>query len=132
MANAEEAMSASTLIDRRIQELGDWRGEMLAHLRAVIRAADPALIEEWKWRGTPVWSRGGIVLTGETYKSVVKMTFAKGAALPDPAGLFNSSLEGNTRRAIDVREGETIDDGALAELVRAAVALNLAGKKGLR
>lgn len=132
MANAEEAMSASARIDQRILELGDWRGEMLAHLRAVICASDPELVEEWKWRGTPVWSRGGIVLTGETYKSVVKMTFAKGAMLPDPAGLFNSSLEGNTRRAIDIREGEKIDDGALTELVRAAVALNLAGKKGLR
>jgi hypothetical protein len=132
MANSEEAMSASARIDQRIFELGDWRGEMLARLRAVIRAADPELVEEWKWRGTPVWSHGGIVLTGETYKSVVKMTFAKGAALPDPAGLFNSSLEGNTRRAIDIHEGETIDDAALTELVRAAVALNLAGKKGLR
>jgi hypothetical protein len=124
MADREDAVSASTLIDQRIRELGDWRGAMLAHLREVIRAADPDIREEWKWRGTPVWSDGGIVLTGETYKSVVKMTFAKGASLPDPAGLFNASLEGNARRAIDIREGEEIDDAALTELIRAAVALN--------
>ncbi len=128
MTNTEENLSASELIDQRIRALGDWRGEMLAHLRAVIRRADPEIVEEWKWRGTPVWSRGGIVLTGETYKSVVKMTFAKGARLPDPAGLFNASLEGNARRAIDIREGESIDEAALTELVRAAVALNLADR----
>jgi len=120
--------SASALIDGKIKELGDWRGKMLAKVREVIRAADPEIVEEWKWRGTPVWSRGGIVCTGETYKSVVKMTFAKGAALEDPAGLFNSSLEGNVRRAIDIREGEKVNEAALKELIRAAVALNLKGK----
>ena len=123
--------SASGLIDARIKELGDWRGKTLARVRKIIRAADAEIVEEWKWRGVPVWSRGGIICTGETYKAVVKMTFAKGAALPDPKGLFNSSLEGNVRRAIDVREGEEVDAAALTELVRAAVALNLAkGKKG--
>jgi len=123
--------SASGLIDARIKELGDWRGKALARVRKIIRAADAEIVEEWKWRGVPVWSRGGIICTGETYKAVVKMTFAKGAALPDPKGLFNSSLEGNVRRAIDVREGEEVDAAALTELVRAAVALNLAkGKKG--
>jgi len=123
--------SASGLIDARIKELGDWRGKALARVRKIIRAADAEMVEEWKWRGVPVWSRGGILCTGETYKAVVKMTFAKGAALPDPKGLFNSSLEGNVRRAIDVREGEEVDAAALTELVRAAVALNLAkGKKG--
>ncbi|KAA0180018.1 DUF1801 domain-containing protein [Cupriavidus cauae] len=116
--------SASALIDARIEELGDWRGEMLARLRALIKEADPNVIEEWKWRGVPVWSHNGIICTGETYKSVVKMTFAKGASLPDPAGLFNSSLEGNTRRAIDFAEGAQIDEKALKELVRAAAALN--------
>jgi hypothetical protein len=116
--------SASAAIDARIQELGDWRGEMLAHLRAVVTAADPDIVEEWKWRGVPVWSRDGIVCTGETYKNVVKMTFAKGAALPDPSGLFNSSLEGNTRRAIDFHEGDVVDEEALTALVHAAVALN--------
>ncbi len=121
---------ASRVIDARIQELSDWRGPMLAKVREVIHAADPEIVEEWKWAkpkspGTPVWSHGGIVCTGETYKSVVKMTFAKGAALPDPTGLFNSSLEGNVRRAIDIREGETIDATALKDLIRAAVALNL-------
>lgn len=120
--------SASALIDARIEELGDWRGEMLARLRALIKEADPDVVEEWKWRGVPVWSHNGIICTGETYKSVVKMTFAKGAALPDPAGLFNSSLEGNTRRAIDFAEGAEIDEKALKELVRAAVTLN--GTKG--
>jgi hypothetical protein len=119
--------SASARIDERIRELGDWRGEMLARVRRIMLAADPEIIEEWKWRGTPVWSRGGIVCTGETYKSVVKMTFAKGAALSDPKGLFNSSLEGNVRRAIDIREGEAVDEAALTALVRAAVALNLKG-----
>ena len=119
------AESASTLIDERVRELGDWRGEMLARLRAIVHEADPAVIEEWKWRGVPVWSHGGILCTGETYKSVVKLTFAKGAALPDPAGLFNSSLDGNVRRAIDIHEGEMVDESALKDLVRAAVALNL-------
>ena len=120
--------SASVLIDGKIKELGDWRGKMLAKMREVIREADPEIVEEWKWRGTPVWSHGGIVCTGETYKSVVKMTFAKGAALEDPAGLFNASLEGNVRRAIDIREGEMVDEVALKELVREAVAHNLKGK----
>jgi hypothetical protein len=122
----EEPGSPSELIDGRIRELDDWRGETLARIRAIIKRADPDVVEEWKWRGTPVWSHGGIICTGETYKNVVKMTFAKGASLDDPAGLFNSSLEGNTRRAIDVREGEAIDEDALAGLVRAAVALNTA------
>ena len=116
--------SASALIDARIRELGDWRGAMLSRLRALVRQADPEAIEEWKWRGTPVWSHDGQICTGETYKSVVKMTFAKGASLEDPSGLFNSSLEGNTRRAIDFREGDEIDEKALQALVRAAVALN--------
>ena len=114
----------SELIDQRIRDLGDWRGETLARVRALIREADPEVVEEWKWRGVPVWSDQGILCTGETYKQVVKLTFAKGAALPDPAGLFNASLEGNTRRAIDIREGETIDGEALKALIRAAVALN--------
>src|SRR5678809_315037 len=116
--------SPAKLIDARIEELGDWRGETLARLRGLIRRADPDVVEEWKW-GVPVWSHDGIICTGETYKSVVKLTFARGAALKDPAGLFNSSLEGNTRRAIDVREGETIDEVALAALVRAAATLNM-------
>ena len=123
-----EPGSPSELIDARISELGDWRGEVLARIRAVIRRADPDVVEEWKWRGTPVWEHDGIICTGETYKSVVKMTFARGAALADPSGLFNSSLEGNTRRAIDVREGETVDEMALEALVRAAIALNRARK----
>jgi hypothetical protein len=123
-SGSQDGVSASRLIDARIAELGDWRGETLARLRALIREAEPDVVEEWKWRGTPVWSLAGIICTGETYKAVVKMTFAKGAALPDPSGLFNSSLEGNTRRAIDVREGEPIDEEALKALVRAAVALN--------
>ena len=116
--------SPSKLIDARIKELSDWRGETLARIRAVIKQADPEVIEEWKWRGVPVWSHAGIICTGETYKSAVKMTFAKGASLPDPAKLFNSSLEGNTRRAIDIHEGEKIDEKALKALIRAAVALN--------
>ncbi|KVD30953.1 DUF1801 domain-containing protein [Burkholderia ubonensis] len=116
--------SPSQRIDARIEELGDWRGELLGRLRALVKEADPDVVEEWKWRGVPVWSDAGILCTGETYKSVVKMTFAKGAALPDPAGLFNASLEGNTRRAIDFREGETINERALKTLVRDAVALN--------
>jgi hypothetical protein len=120
--------SASALIDRRIEELGDWRGKMLAKLRAIVHEADPEIIEEWKWMGTPVWSHGGIICTGETYKSVVKMTFAKGAELKDPSRLFNSSLEGNVRRAIDIHEDEKVDKTALKNLIRAAVALNLAGK----
>ena len=119
-----EAASPSQLIDGRIEELGDWRGEMLGHLRGLIKEADPDVVEEWKWRGVPVWSHGGIICTGETYKSVVKMTFAKGASLQDPAGLFNSSLEGNTRRAIDFHQGETVDAEALKTLIRAAVTLN--------
>ena len=121
---SQEDKSASQLIDARIEELGDWRGEMLKRLRALVKKADPEIVEEWKWRGVPVWSHDGIICTGETYKSVVKMTFAKGAALEDPSGLFNSSLEGNTRRAIDFREGERIDEAALQSLVRAAVILN--------
>ena len=112
------------MIDARIRELGDWRGETLSRLRALVKQADPEVVEEWKWRGTPVWSHAGIICTGETYKRVVKMTFAKGASLKDPSGLFNSSLEGNTRRAIDVHEGDTIDEKALVALVRSAVALN--------
>jgi len=116
--------SPSRLIDARIQELSDWRGEMLARIRDIIQQADPDVVEEWKWRGVPVWSHAGIICTGETYKSVVKMTFAKGASLEDSSGLFNSSLDGNTRRAIDIREGDTIDEEALKALVRAAVALN--------
>lgn len=120
--------NASDLIDGRIAELGDWRGEMLSHLRGLILQADPAIAEEWKWRGVPVWSHDGIICTGETYKAVVKLTFAKGAALKDPAGLFNASLEGNTRRAIDIREGETIDADALKALVRAAATLNAASR----
>ncbi len=120
--------SASALIDERIKELGDWRGKMLAKVRGIVHEADPEIVEEWKWMGTPVWSHGGIVCTGETYKNVVKMTFAKGAALKDPAGLFNSSLEGNVRRAIDIHEGESIDEKALKALIRAAVTLNLESK----
>jgi hypothetical protein len=116
--------SPSQLIDTRIAELGDWRGETLALLRALVKQADPEVVEEWKWRGVPVWSHAGIICTGETYKNVVKMTFAKGASLEDPSGLFNSSLEGNTRRAIDIHEGEEIDEKALKALIRAAVALN--------
>jgi len=119
----------SQLIDARIAELGDWRGETLARVRALIKEAAPAVVEEWKWRGVPVWSDHGILCTGETYKAVVKLTFAKGASLPDPVGLFNSSLEGNTRRAIDIREGETINAEALGALVRAAVELNRRPKR---
>ena len=120
--------SASALIDGKIEELGDWRGKTLARVRALIKAADPEIVEEWKWMGTPVWSHGGDVCTGETYKKVVKLTFPKGASLKDPSGLFNSSLEGNVRRAIDIHEGETIDEKALKDLIRAAVTLNLAGR----
>src|SRR5687767_15789120 len=118
------AASPSRLIDARIEELGDWRGETLARLRTLIKQADPDVVEEWKWRGVPVWSHAGIICTGETYKDVVKMTFAKGASLKDPSGLFNSSLEGNTRRAIDLHEGDAINEEALKALIRAAVALN--------
>jgi hypothetical protein len=120
--------SASALIDEKIKELGDWRGKMLAKVRAIIHAADPEIVEEWKWMGTPVWSHDGIVCTGESYKKVVKMTFAKGAALKDPSGLFNSSLDGNVRRAIDIHEGDNINESALKDLIRAAVALNLQAK----
>ena len=120
--------SAAVFIDQKIKELGDWRGKMLARVRAIVREADPEIVEEWKFMGTPVFYHGGIVCTAETYKSVVKMTFAKGAALDDPSGLFNSSLDGNVRRAIDIHEGEKIDVAALKNLIRAAVALNLEGK----
>jgi hypothetical protein len=125
--------SASAFIDQKIKELGDWRGKTLAKVREIIHQADPGIVEEWKWAkatspGTPVFSHGGIVCTGETYKNVVKLTFARGAALPDPSGLFNSSLDGNVRRAIDIHEGEKIDEAALKDLIRAAVALNLKGK----
>jgi hypothetical protein len=125
--------SASTLIDGKIKELGDWRGKTLARVREIVHEADPEIVEEWKWQketspGTPVWSHGGIVCTGETYKNVVKMTFAKGASLKDPSGLFNSSLEGNTRRAIDIHEDDDLDEAALKDLIRAAVALNVEGK----
>lgn len=118
--------SPSQLIDARISELGDWRGKTLSRIRALIKQADPEVVEEWKWRGVPVWSHAGIICTGETYKNIVKVTFAKGASLPDPSGLFNSSLDGNTRRAIDIREGEDIDENAFKALIRAAAALNTA------
>lgn len=127
-AKTNDEATASALIDGRIKELADWRGKTLARIRRLIKEADPEVVEEWKWRGTPTWTHGGIICTGETYKAVVKMTFAKGAALADPAGLFNSSLEGNVRRAIDIREGESIDEAALKQLIKAAVALNVAGK----
>src|SRR5277367_5162753 len=120
--------SASAFIDAKINELGDWRGKTLAKVREIIHKADPEIVEEWKWMGTPVFSHGGIVCTGETYKSAVKLTFAKGAALPDPSGLFNSSLDGNVRRAIDIHEGDKINEAALKDLICAAVALNLTGK----
>jgi hypothetical protein len=125
MKRTVSAESASAFIDARINELGDWRGKTLANVRAIIHKADPEIVEEWKWMGTPVFSHGGIVCTGETYKNVVKMTFARGAALEDPSGLFNSSLDGNVRRAIDIHEGDKIDEAALKNLIRAAVALNL-------
>ena len=133
MKGAVTVESASASIDERIKQLGDWRGKTLARVRKLLHEADPEIVEEWKWRkasspGTPVWSHGGIVCTGETYKSVVKMTFARGAALKDPSGLFNSSLDGNVRRAIDIHEGDKVDEAALKDLVRAAVALNLKGK----
>jgi hypothetical protein len=127
---SNDGKSPAQLIDERIEELGDWRGEMLGRLRALVKEADPDVVEEWKWRGVPTWYHDGIICTGETYKSVVKMTFAKGASLDDPAGLFNSSLEGSTRRAIDFREGEKLDEKALKALIRAAVALNEAKARG--
>src|SRR5213592_1460473 len=122
----QASKSPSQLIDARIRELSDWRGKMLSRLRTLVKEADPEVVEEWKWRGTPVWSHDGMICTGETYKSVVKMTFAKGASLEDPSGLFNSSLEGNTRRAIDFHQGDAVDEKALEALVRSAVALNTA------
>jgi len=128
--SAQKGKTASRMIDERIKELGDWRGQMLARLRTLIKQADPGVVEEWKWRGVPVWSHDGFICTGETYKSVVKMTFAQGAALEDPSGLFNASLEGNTRRAIDFHEGEKIDEKALKTLVRAAVTLNASRVRG--
>ena len=123
-SQSQKSKSPSQLIDARIKELGDWRGKMLSRLRGLIKEADPDIVEEWKWRGVPVWSHDGLICTGETYKNVVKMTFAKGAALKDPSRLFNASLDGNTRRAIDFHEGEAIDEDALKSLVRAAVTLN--------
>jgi hypothetical protein len=124
----EQGESPSRLIEARIKDLNDWRGETLARIRSLIKQADPEVVEEWKWRGVPVWSHAGIICTGETYKNVVKMTFAKGAALADPSGLFNSSLEGNTRRAIDFHEGDKIDEEALKALIRGAVALNMSAR----
>ena len=129
-SGSKNGKSPSRMIDERIKELGDWRGKMLSRLRKLIKQADPEVIEEWKWRGVPVWSHDGLICTGETYENVVKMTFARGAALEDPSGLFNSSLEGNTRRAIDFHEGETIDEKALKALIRAAVALNASRAHG--
>lgn len=126
--SGNDISDAAQLIEARIAELGDWRGRVLAEVRAIIRAVDPAIVETWKWRGVPVWECDGIICTGETYKSAVKLTFAKGAAIEDPARLFNSSLEGNVRRAIDIHEGEAVDATALSDLVRAAIALNRAGK----
>jgi hypothetical protein len=123
-SESQTSKSPSQLIDARVKELGDWRGKMLSRLRALVKEADPEVVEEWKWRGVPVWSHDGMICTGETYKNVVKLTFAKGASLKDPSGLFNSSLEGNTRRAIDFQEGATIDDVAFKTLIRAAVTLN--------
>jgi hypothetical protein len=128
-SGSTKAQSASGLIDRRITELDDWRGETLSRMRKLIREADPEVVEEWKWMGTPVWSHHGIICTGESYKSIVKLTFAKGASLKDPAKLFNSSLDGNVRRAIDIREGEEVDVAAFKALIRAAVALNASGGK---
>ncbi|PSJ41037.1 DUF1801 domain-containing protein [Allosphingosinicella deserti] len=129
---AQAGPTPSEQIDARIRELGDWRGEMLARLRGLIHEADPEIVEEWKWRGVPVWSHGGIVCTGETYKQVVKLTFMKGASIDDPANLFNSSLDGNARRAIDIREGEAIDEDAYRDLFRAAVALNVGARTKTR
>ena len=129
-SGSQNSQSASRLIDERIKELGDWRGTMLSRLRALVKEADPDVVEEWKWRGVPVWSHDGLICTGETYKNIVKMTFAKGAALKDPSGLFNSSLEGNVRRAIDFHENEKIDEVALKTLIRAAVTLNTSRAHG--
>jgi len=128
-SGSNEGQSASELIDKRIAELGNWRGETLSRMRKLIKDADPDVVEEWKWMGTPVWSHDGIICTGESYKSIVKLTFAKGASLMDPAKLFNSSLDGNARRAIDIHEGEAVDSGAFKALIRAAVALNTSGAK---
>jgi hypothetical protein len=130
--DSEQSPNASQLIDERIAELGDWRGATLGRMRSLIKEAVPEVVEEWKWRGTPVWSHDGILCTGESYKAVVKLTFAKGASLPDPAGLFNSSLDGNVRRAIDIHEGEELDAQAFKALVLAAAALNASGKKAKR
>jgi hypothetical protein len=127
--DSDRSTSPSQLITERIAELGDWRGETLAHVRKLIKEADPKITEEWKWRGVPVWSDGGIVCTGESYKAYVKLTFAKGASIKDPKGIFNSSLDGNTRRAIDLHEGDKIDESAFKEMIRAAVELNSKGKK---
>jgi len=127
-SSSHSGASASALIDERIRELGDWRGEMLAAIRAAIKSADPDIVEEWKWMGTPVWSHDGIICTGETYKNLVKVTFAKGASLKDPSRLFNSSLDGNVRRAIDIHERDALDEPAFKELIRAAIALNVSGK----
>jgi hypothetical protein len=129
-ADAQKSESPSRLIDARIKELADWRGETLAKIRTLIKQVDPEVVEEWKWRGTPTWYHDGIICTGETYKKVVKMTFAKGASLKDPAGLFNSSLDGNVRRAIDIHEGEKLDEKALKALIREAVALNTSSGRG--
>jgi hypothetical protein len=131
-ATEANGLSPAKLIDGRIKELGDWRGDMLKRIRALIKEADPDVVEAWKWRGVPVWEHDGIICTGETYKQVVKLTFAKGAALDDPSGLFNSSLDGNVRRAIDIRDGETINEKALKALIRAAVELNAAKKAAKR
>src|SRR5262245_14510645 len=131
-SDASHGESASELISKRIAELGDWRGETLGRMRKLIKEADPDVVEEWKWMGTPIWSHDGIICTGESYKSVVKLTFFKGACLKDPAKLFNSSLDGNTRRAIDIHEGEKIDEGAFKSLVRAAVAANTSARKAKR
>ena len=128
-SGSTEGQSASELIDKRIAELGDWRGETLSRMRKLIKEADPDVVEEWKWMGTPIWSHDGIICTGESYTSIVKLTFSKGASLKDPAKLFNSSLAGNTRRAIDIHEGEEVDAGAFTALIRAAVALNTSGGK---
>jgi hypothetical protein len=131
-STSPEGESPSQLIDARIRELGDWRGETLARVRALIKRADPEVVEEWKWRGVPVWSHDGLICTGETYKSVVKLTFSKGASLEDPSGLFNSSLEGNTRRAIDLHEKDRIDENAFVALIRAAVTLNKSSARSQR
>src|SRR5579859_720924 len=130
-SGASQGQSASGLITKRIAELGDWRGETLSRMRKLIKEADPDVVEEWKWRGTPIWSHDGIICTGESYKNVVKLTFFKGASLKDPARLFNSSLDGNARRAIDLHEGEKVDAGAFKALIRAAVALNTSGGKAM-